>query len=1134
MQAWSYAASANNDGLQSAIVSVLALLLKTISTILSLRDFGLELCRTLLQQSQMKLISRGLAAIKQKEHVISPCLRLMTEVTSFDGGAMARRVWAARTFSFDGKIMARNLAMWRPSGPETKDHKQRPSVRLNAIRYVLAQFRFQSSLAKADLLKHGNVLRSLFEHLKTDSPALIQEVLDSTRTLMLMDSSIPRINKSYLLNEHNLCNIANVYRHEQIINLEDPNTLNPHTLAHDFLRYACTTAEAGALRPYAGWYPPGTDKETQDQEEQDDSLGIDLGLSSIDWYERYHGHVPVRNSTLAALTQFLRPYSSVVESELLIEIFKAAPELVADYFFKKSSFAFDPKLTATWIGYSAFLFTTIQLPVPEHFGRKGAYGAIPPPASIVIESILPQPLTQKVLTRCLNQQTDLITFFALRILVKGFQKLARVLACFREAAKEHGAVWEEGAERLLNEFTARCPLMKDVVGTFRKTPNDKTLQKEACLRLLVLYYQILPGIALEEKFDVSIALAEALTASESKQGEALIDMETINNESTQSDDRLNILQLNHLLQIARWSPDMRWWHKPDTSKLSTFTATLKVFVTLSAQKSIPEMQKLLNAVVQEHDILQCQTDQTAFSALVASLRSTTVGFVPDDAVYAFLDDAFSRLTRKPIKYQDDMDTLGIDVKAAKPTSLLHMVLVEQWPFQVEKESAANVSSWLGSFVAACKLIGENSGVMKKVLEQIQAATKDKTLRKRLTSADSQALRSLLAQQEPADLTGSTKTSTKASSKPDDMPLQPDLTLLNPPREDPKHSGLHRWQNKDISSAILSGDLSSLILCLSSSFPEVRKAAHTNLLTFMSKLPRPAPETKSESGVTEAKSKPTNSSESNNTTSNKRSKWVAPATNAVPAPAAFPEAHQYHLLIGILITTAMPYITTNTPLPYLITTYAATVAAHILHDPLHPMYERVCRFHTRAPKWDVERLASWWVHQILYTPAPISGGLLGGKHTRSNTQEGASGDGSDMKNAKSEHHAGLLFLVNYIFTSLRTPMDLDILRQRGTFEPLLAIVTDPYCPQDVYEGLLRILWRTTGVEGGSTTLVTRTGVLAWIGARIAVTKGEGRGLGSVQGLKALVGRLWETCDKMRVEEWSRGTIGDVLGQFGVIV
>lgn len=1123
MQAWSYATSANNDGLQSAIVSILALLLKTISTILALREFGLELCRTTLQQTQLKLISRGVAAVKQKEHVISPCLRLLTEVTSFDGGAMARRVWAARTFTFDGKMMARNLAMWRPLAPESRDNKQRPSVRLNTVRYVLTHFKFQSSLAKADLLKHGNVLRSLFEHLKTDSPTLIQEVLDNTKSLLLMDASIPRINKSYLLNEHNLCNIANIYRHEQIVNLEDPNTPNPQTLAHEFLRYACTTPGAGALRPYAGWYPPGTDKEVQDQDQQDDSLDIDLGLSSVDWYEKYHGHVPVRNSTLAALTQFLRPYASTLESELLIHILKAAPELTADYFFKKSGFAFDPKLTATWIGYSAFLFNTVQLPVPEYFGRRGGYGAIPPPASIVIESILPQPLTQKVLTRCLNQQTELITFFALRILIKAFQKFAKVLVCFREAAVEHGTIWEEGADRLMTEFVARCPLMKDVVGTFRKTANDKTLQREACLRLLVLYYQLLPGVALEEKFDVSVALAEALSVVDDEQADAQHLMDGIEQDLPQSDDRLNIFQLNHLLQIARRTPDMRWWHKPDTASLSTFTATLKVFVQLSKQKPMLEMQRLLASVVQEHDILQDQTKQIAFSALVASLSSTG-DFEPTDALYGFLDDAFSRLTRKPIKYQDDLDKLAKDPNAAASSSLLHMVLLEQWPFQLEKESAANIASWLSRFIEACKLIGEDRGVMKKVSEQLHSTTKNKSIRKQLSSADTQALKDQLVLTEKIDAS-STTPSTKESSKTENKVFEPDPSLLSPPQEDPKHSGLHRWQNKDISTAILSGDLSSLIVCLSSSFPEVRKAAHTNLLTFMSKLARPAPETKPDS---EPKSKPVT-----NTTNNKRNKWVAPSTTTTPAPTTFPEAHQYHLLIGILTTTALPYVTTNTPLPYLITTYAATVAAQVLHDPLHPMYERVCRFHTRAPKWDVERLASWWVHQVLYTPAPISGGGMLSKHKVHDA--GESGDGTDVKNAKSEHHAGLLFVINYIFAALRTPTDLDILRQRGTFEPLLAIAADPYCERDVYEGLLRILWRVSGIEGGSTTLITRKGVLAWLGARMDVVR-EGKGeevrLGSVLGLRGLMKRLWETCDQERVKEWSRGTIQDVLGTLGV--
>src|SRR5262249_8169518 len=144
----------------------------------------------------------------------------------------------------------------------------------------------------------------------------------------------------------------------------------------------------------------------------DDS--IPLGLDSPIYLDKYKESVPVRNGNLSTLIQFLRPDSDTLQMELLLKIFKAAPELVLDYFSKRTMFTSDPKPTANWLGESAFLFSTIQLPIPENCGWKDRLPMIPPPVSIVIESILPRPLTQKILTRCIHQNTDVVTLFAIR------------------------------------------------------------------------------------------------------------------------------------------------------------------------------------------------------------------------------------------------------------------------------------------------------------------------------------------------------------------------------------------------------------------------------------------------------------------------------------------------------------------------------------------------------------------------------------------------------------------------------------------------------------------------------------------------------------------------------------------------
>ena len=110
-QAWSFSAQVNHDSLASAVPALLALLLKTISHILELRDVGLALGKAILQDEHLKLIAKGLGVVKEKEHIISPCLRVLTEVATFDGGSLTSRIHAARHTTLDAKLLTRCLTL---------------------------------------------------------------------------------------------------------------------------------------------------------------------------------------------------------------------------------------------------------------------------------------------------------------------------------------------------------------------------------------------------------------------------------------------------------------------------------------------------------------------------------------------------------------------------------------------------------------------------------------------------------------------------------------------------------------------------------------------------------------------------------------------------------------------------------------------------------------------------------------------------------------------------------------------------------------------------------------------------------------------------------------------------------------
>lgn len=210
LQAWSFASQNNNDGLVSAVSSLLALLLRVVSTRIELRSVGFQLCTTLLAAPQLKLISRSLSQPKHKEYVISPSVRLMTELVSYDGGTMAKQVFASKTFTFDGKVIARNLGLWKDTIDEAK-----PAVRTHTVRYVLANMKYLAGPAKTDFLRYGNVIHNLFEHMAHDPHALIVDILDAIRKHVLNDESIPRKVKGYVLNDRNLANLGKLYSNDK-------------------------------------------------------------------------------------------------------------------------------------------------------------------------------------------------------------------------------------------------------------------------------------------------------------------------------------------------------------------------------------------------------------------------------------------------------------------------------------------------------------------------------------------------------------------------------------------------------------------------------------------------------------------------------------------------------------------------------------------------------------------------------------------------------------------------------------------------------------------------------------------------------------------------------------------------------
>jgi nucleolar pre-ribosomal-associated protein 1 len=1036
MQTWSFASQSNNESLLSSVPAVLSLLLRTLSCILDLSELGLRLCRTLLQKGQLELVSRGMVAYKTKDHVISPPLRLLREITIFDGGSLARQVFRERDYTL--KALVRNLGL-RYAGDGQEDRKK-PSVRTNALRLFLTYMTFLPSGAKSELLGHRDVVAALTRDMKDDPAFLVVEMLEILKVHVLQDDKISRDVKSRFLGAAILGRFATLYNYKQEDDEASEDKKDIHSMVHEFLLMACTSPDIGILRRQSGFYPRSVDPNSGSIL-GDAQSHIDLGLDCIEWMEKFSDGVPVNNSTLSEFIQALRPWSNMKQSELLLAIFKVAPELVPDYFFGKKSFTFEPKLTSTWIGYSALIFSSIQLPIPHFFGHKDGYARLPPPSSIVIESILPKPLTQKALTRCLNQNSLLIKFFAIRLLIVAFQKLREVLSCYREASSMAPQIWDQAASRLTDEFCQRCPTMKDVTTTFRSIADTDLLQRQAASKLLVMYYEAVPQIALESKFDVSSTLAQALRSlEESPRGT--------------EDTAMRVMDVENLFQIAHFSPGMRWFNKAESLSISPFIAMLKLSVEESSKVPLLRLRTILDSIVKESGILQSKTRYFAMDALVASLRALKGG-ASSDTVYEFIDNCALRCSTSPIKYMDTLDqhygavygSIGASSKKHKePVSLLLLVIAEQWPFtsKFSEQEKMDIATFIAKYFAASIKISENRKVIKSVIKTLvvdsegsPAAKVFERSRKLIDSIDLPIV--------STPKVARTAESPRSDGQSEAKAAAPILEVLEDNLDD--HGALFKWTSKDVEEVIEEGHAAALVALLSSPTLSARMEALTNINKLALKL----------------------------------------------RDSSYAEKEQIWLLLSEAIETARPHIQQG-PLPSPISVFVSQAIA-VLQDPLHCLYPKINKFLSQGPGWEVDKIPL--LHAILEEPPSVD----------------------------DAHYSEVDWLLTYLLRSLRTAEDLAIFRRRHVFEKFMSLYGNAYLPngKGIREKILRVLWRASGIDGGSTTLITRASVVGWVKAQIRVDT-EHAVL-----LKALFERVLGTCERDRVEAWSQRGVGELLDE-----
>ena len=1021
MEMWSFAVQVHNDGVMSSVAVALALILQMISGELQLVPHGLGICQTLIQERQLKSLSRNLSVEKGKGFIISPTLRLLREAVSLDGGAFAKRIFRARNSTFAS--LGRNLEIGQIS--DGQEDVRKTSVRTNAVKFLLSCLKYLHSDSRKELLSQRELLSHLTFLIRSDPPHLILEILLTLKTHVLMDDKISRELKLKNFNTKTLIRLLGLYAYGTSSQAEEERDAVSEK-AHEFLVYVCTTPGAGILYPSTGLYPKPQGDDVSHRR-RTNMAALEGALVE----DKFKEEIPVYNFVLSEFAQKLRPWSSLKHSELLVSIFKAAPELIADYFLNNRSFTFEPKLSMTWIGYSAFLFDTMQIPLPESFGDRAHYALGPPPSSILLDNIIPLPINQKVLVRCLTPKSNLTSFFATRILVLALEKLAIAVEMHQGASRRGDPLWSDSARRLVDTFCQRIPEMKEIVRSYKTIPSENLLHKALASRLLRLYYEVVPRVALAANFDVSPLFVDVLRKVNEQNGEA-------------EAKAFGVMELENLVSIASHSPGMRWFAKVDNVangiSSSPFTALLRLLCGDNQDTPSRQIRRVLRATALENQLV---SKAAGLRPLLQALRATMgLKDIADlTPIWAFLDNSINRCASSPIKYLELLESYQDDY-LSETTSLLNAALVEQLPYftaSLGSQDKTSLARFLSLYFTAADGSDENSTLVrlfyKKAGEHLSSTGMG--VKKLGDASDLKSLKKCPMEDEAV---GNHKSNTtKETSAIDSKKLEELLQI--PTSGDEDTSPLVKWSTRNVDDLVEDGWAVRLIRLLSSEHINIRKEAFTNILKMAAKIKE----------------------------------------------SAYEEKDQIWLLLSEVAESSRGQVDVGR-VPSAFTAFA-THALEVLRNPLHPLYPKVNTFLTRSPVWSLEKL-------------PLAHDILHGEPSEDD-----------------RYYTEITWLLTYLLDSLVTPFDLGVFHKKRWFEKILALSSNPYLRANLRTRILRIVYRATEIESGSTTLVTRFGIVSWLDAhRAACEVTEEAAV-----FEALMRRVWETCDRERVTAWSRGGV-----------
>lgn len=663
VQSWSYYAQVNNHAklIESTILLKRTILL--LGSDANVLEYGGNLIKLILN-SYIRVLYRSLNNIRASLTI--PTIELMKEMVEFNSGQYIEEFTSSFDFSLQSipKILTVSKNDISSFNPKNKNH--RLHIRFKFIKFWLSLISHCSPLLRRDIMmQNSKIMGAWFKQMdKADTPELMEEAVDVLDVKLVQEGAFKKMTKTHILNELALSKIHAFFYSSKKSLVKKVNEF--------FLSYGANPETSVAFPNNSPWF--------QESPFSSSAKGVPVKIDQKEF--------KIHNKLLFNALRSFKPWESEIQASTVLKILDHVPELVPPYcHYLASHGTHEPKMTSYWFSCTMLLGRIINLKIPTPMENIQTEAV--PSLDLVMQAILPAPLTKISLSKALQHEKILIAQLACQLLVFSFQKLSKVLQFYERKG------WASASAPLRNSFYQSIPeltIITSVMNQSYLTSNNNKIMQLSLTLLLKYYSTTYPNF-----FSINMPSSNIYIDIMRKDEFSGIDLAIM-------DNFLQFQELN--------GTQTRWWNAP-VGQNSLFTSLLKMASSKNSTSSVSEkihqlLKHMFHGTVTFNNILCSPLWVLIHSLQVLSFEDHKNEEV--NKIWNLLDETVSRCMKLPYRYVD----LSKQYDRISP---FLVTLGEQWKFIDRKTSFDAVSIWICILLRSFIICGEPAEGVRKLAKE---------------------------------------------------------------------------------------------------------------------------------------------------------------------------------------------------------------------------------------------------------------------------------------------------------------------------------------------------------------------------------------------------------------------------------